>query len=107
MHVSLANLNLDLSWDVVTILSRFPTADHTLGSIAIVLGGLVPLTVKLHGVSAGNVVDYLLLHVAIRSLHVRALIVVLGSHVNLVGGVAHPVLASEAPLHLISLLKGL
>merc|ERR1711875_125977 len=95
MDVSLANLNLDLSWDVVTILSRFPAADHTLGSIAIVLGGLVPLTVELHGVSAGNVVDYLLLHVAIRGLHISALIVVLGSHVDLVRGVAHPVLASE------------
>merc|ERR1712013_384944 len=105
MHVSLANLNLDLSWDVVTILSRFPTTDHTLGSIAIVLGGLVPLTVKLHGVSAGNVVDYLLLHVAIRGLHVGALMVILGSHVDLVRGVAHPVLASETSLHLVSLLQ--
>merc|ERR1719312_2361708 len=44
--VSLANLDLDLSWDVVTVLSRFSAADHTLGSIAIVLGGLVPLTVE-------------------------------------------------------------
>merc|ERR1711942_62765 len=105
MHVSLANLNLDLSWDVVTILSRFPTADNTLGSITIVLGGLVPLTVKLHGVSAGNVVDFLLLHVAIRGLNVGALIVILGSHVDLVRGVAHPVLASETPLHLVSLLQ--
>merc|ERR1719158_1768338 len=105
MDVSLAHLNLDLSWDVVTILSRFPTADHTLGSIAIVLGGLVPLAVELHGVGAGNIVDYLFLHVAIRGLHVGALIVILGSHVDLVGGVAPPVLASEAPLHLISLLK--
>merc|ERR1711942_194152 len=42
VYVSLANLDLDLSWDVVTILGRFPTADHTLGFIAIVLGGLVP-----------------------------------------------------------------
>merc|ERR1711875_6553 len=105
MHVSLANLDLDLSWDIVTILSRFPTADHTLGSIAIVLGGLVPLTVKLHGVGAGNVVDYLLLHVAIRGLHVGALIVILRSHVDLVRGVAYPVLASETPLHLVSLLQ--
>merc|ERR1711875_155765 len=105
MHVSLANLDLDLSWDVVTILSRFPAADHTLGSIAVVLGGLVPLAVKLHGVSAGNVVDYLLLHIAVRGLHVGALIVILSSHVDLVRGVAHPVLASETPLHLISLLQ--
>merc|ERR1711875_206685 len=107
VHVSLANLHLDLSRNVVTILSRFPAADHTLGSIAIVLGGLIPLAVEFHGVGAGNVVDYLFLHVAIRSLHVSALIVVLGSHVDLIGGVAHPVLAGEAPLHLVGLLKGL
>merc|ERR1719320_1041951 len=107
VHVSLANLELDLSWDVVTFLGRFPAADHTLGSIAIVLGGLVPLAVELHGVGTGNIVDYLFLHVAVRGLHVSALIVVLGGHVNLVGGVAPPVLASEAPLHLVGLLQGL
>merc|ERR1711875_67254 len=105
MHGSLANLDLDLSWDVVTVLSRFPAADHTLGSIAIVLGGLIPLAVELNGVGAGNVVDHLFLHIAIRSLHVGTLVVILRSHVDLVSGVAHPVLASEAPLHLISLLK--
>merc|ERR1719347_1141070 len=105
MHVSLAYLDLDLSWDVITVLSRFPAADHTLGSIAIVLGGLVPLAVELNGVGAGNVVDYLFLHIAIRSLHVGTLVVILRSHVDLVGGVAHPVLASEAPLHLVSLLE--
>merc|ERR1711875_161931 len=107
MHVSLANLDLDLSRNVVTILRRFSAADHTLGSIAIVLGGLVPLTVELHGIGAGNVIDYLFLHVAIRGLHISALIVVLSGHVDLVGGVAHPVLASETPLHLVRLLKGL
>merc|ERR1719342_1077912 len=107
VHVSLANLHLDLSRNIVTILSRFPAADHTLGSIAIILGGLVPLAVEFHGVGTGNVVDYLFFHVAIRGLHVSALIVVLGSHVDLIGGVAHPVLAGEAPLHLVGLLKGL
>merc|ERR1719347_318736 len=107
VHVSLANLHLDLSRNVVTILSRLSAADHTLGSIAIVLGGLVPLAVEFHGVGAGNVIDYLFLHVAIRGFHVSALIVILGSHVDLTGGVAHPVLASEAPLHLVGLLKGL
>merc|ERR1711875_213938 len=107
VHVSLANLDLNLSGNVVTILGRFPAADHTLGSIAIVLGGLVPLAVELHGVGAGNVVDYLFFHVAIRGLNVCALIVVLGGHVDLVGGVAHPVLASEASLYLVSFLKGL
>merc|ERR1711875_143183 len=107
MHVSLANLNLDLSWDVVTILSRFPAADHILGSIAIVLGGLVPLTVELHGVGTGNVVDYLFFHIAIGGLNVCALIVILGSHIDLVCGIAHPIFASEAPLHLVCLLEGL
>merc|ERR1712112_328943 len=57
VHVSLANLDLDLSWDVIAILSWFPAADHTLRSIPIVLGGLVPLAVELNGVGAGNVVD--------------------------------------------------
>merc|ERR1711942_40903 len=107
VHVSLTNLNLDLSWDVVTTLGRFSAADHTLGSIAIVLGGLVPLTIELHGVGASNVIDDLFLHIAIRSLDIGALAVILCSHVDLVRGVAHPVLASEASLHLVSLLKGL
>merc|ERR1719347_1136615 len=34
VHVSLANLNLNLSRNVVTILGRFPAADYTLGSIS-------------------------------------------------------------------------
>merc|ERR1711921_47371 len=38
---------------------------------------------------------------------VGALIVILGRHVYLVGGVTHSVLASEAPLYLIGLLQGL
>merc|ERR1719312_2381754 len=88
VYVGLANLDLDLSWDVVTVLSWFPAADHTLWPIPIVLGGLIPLAVELHGVSTGNIVDYLFLHVAIRGLHVSTLIVILGSHVDLVGGVA-------------------
>merc|ERR1719342_1807843 len=98
VHVSLANFDLDLSWNVVTILSGLSAADHTLGSIAIVLGRLVPLAVEFHGIGAGNVVDNLFLHVAIRGLHVSALIVILSSHVDLIGGVAHPVLTGEAPL---------
>merc|ERR1712243_231838 len=107
VHVSLANFILDLSWDVVAILSRLPAAYYTLGSIAIVFGGLVPLAVKLHGVGACNVVNNLFLHVAIGSLDISALVVILGGHVDLVSGVAHPVLASEASLYLISLLQGL
>merc|ERR1712201_52841 len=107
VHVSLANLDLDLSGDVVTILSWLSVANNSLRTIAIILGALVPLAVELDRVGAGNVVDYLFLHVAVRGLHVGTLIVVLRSHVDLVGGVAHPVLAREAPLHLISLLQGL
>merc|ERR1712119_151978 len=38
VHVSLANLNLDLSRNVITILGGFPAADNSLGSISIVLG---------------------------------------------------------------------
>merc|ERR1712201_67364 len=107
VHVSLANLDLDLSGDVVTILSWLSVANNSLRTIAIILGALVPLAVELDRVGAGNVVDYLFLHVAVRGLHVGALIVILRSHVDLVGGVAHPVLAGEAPLHLVSLLKSL
>merc|ERR1712201_1904 len=107
VHVSLANLDLDLSGDVVTILSWLSVANNSLRTIAIILGALVPLAVELDRVGAGNVVDYFFLHVAVRGLHVGTLIVVLRSHVDLVGGVAHPVLAREAPLHLISLLQGL
>merc|ERR1712202_77625 len=47
------------------------------------------------------------LHVAIRSLHVAALVVILGGGVNVVSGVAHPVLPCKAPLDLVSLLKRL
>merc|ERR1719260_115300 len=104
VHVSLADLHLDLSRDVVATLCGFPIAHDTLRTIPIVLGALVPLAVEFHGVSTGYIVDHLLLHVAVGSLHVGALVVVLGRHVYLVGGVAHPVLASEAPLHLVGLL---
>merc|ERR1712201_2049 len=107
VHVSLANLDLDLSGDVVTILSWLSVANNSLRTIAIILGALVPLAVEFHGVCAGDIVDHLFFHEAIRGLHVGTLIVVLRSHVDLVGGVAHPVLAREAPLYLISLLEGL
>merc|ERR1712201_16533 len=107
VHVSLANLDLDLSGDVVTILSWLSVANNSLRTIAIILGALVPLAVELNRVGAGNVVNYLFLHVAIGGLHVGALIVILGRHVDLVGCVAHSVLACEAPLYLVSLLQGL
>merc|ERR1719452_171254 len=107
VDISLAYLYLDLSWDVVTILLRGPRADNLLLPIAIVLGSHLPLAVELHGVGAGHVVDNLLLHVAVRCLHVAALVVILGGGVDLVSGVADPVLSSEAPLNLVSLLQGL
>ena len=106
MHVSLANLDLDLPRNVVTNLCR-STADHSLRSITIVLSRLVLLAIELHGICASLIVDDLFFHVAVRGLHVRTLVVVFGGHINLVGGVAHPVLPSEAPLHLVCLLKGL
>merc|ERR1719193_420916 len=90
---------------MLAALSGFPSANNTLWSIPIVLGALVPLAVKFHRVGTGDIVDHLFLHVAIGGFHVRALVVILGSHVDLVGGVAHPVLASEASLHLVGLLK--
>merc|ERR1711970_116818 len=107
VHVSLTNLHLNLSGDIVTTLCWLPVAHHSFRTIAIVLCALVPLAVELHGVGAGDVIDNLFLHVAVRSLQVSALVVILGGHVYLVRGVAHPVLASEAPLHLVGLLERL
>merc|ERR1719500_730932 len=107
VHISLAHLDLDLSRDVITILFRLPVADHTLGPIAIVLGALVPLAVEHHGVSAGHVVNHLLLHVAIRRLQVGTLVIILGGHVDLVSGVADSIFACETPLDLVSLFQGL
>merc|ERR1712168_1225042 len=93
VDISLAHLNLDLSGDVITILFRFPGADDSLGPIAIILGALVPLTVKLHGIGAGHIVDTLFFHVAIRGFQVGALVVVLGGHIDLIGCVADSILA--------------
>merc|ERR1719504_421514 len=107
VDISLTHLYLDLSGDVVAILLRGPRADNLLLPIAIVLGSHLPLAVELHGVGAGHVVDNLLLHVAVRCLHVAALVVVLGGGVDLVGGVTDPVLPCEAPLDLVGLLQGL
>merc|ERR1719435_416903 len=104
VNVSLADLHLDLSGDVVAALSWFPMTHDTLKSIPIVLGTLVPLTIELHGVSTGNIVYHLLFHVAVGSLHVGALVVILSCHVDLIGGVAHPVLPSEASLPLVGFL---
>merc|ERR1719186_2528979 len=107
VDISLANLDLNLAGNVVAALCRLLRTYDSLRSIAIVLGALVPLAVKLNGVSAGHVVDNLLLHVAIRCLDIATLVVVLGGHVDLVGGVAHSIFAREAPLDLVSLLQRL
>merc|ERR1712013_416551 len=105
VHVSLADLHLDLSGDVIAALGGFPIAHNAFRSIPIVLGALVPLAVELHGVCAGDIVNNLFLHIAVGGLHVGALVVILGGHVYLVSSVADPVLTSEAPLHLVCLLK--
>merc|ERR1719504_335332 len=107
VDICLAHFNLDLSGDVVAILLWCPRTDNLLLAITIILGALLPLAVELHGVGAGHVVDHLLLHEAVRGLHVAALVVILGGGVYLEGGVTHPVLPSEAPLHLVGLLQGL
>merc|ERR1719186_611201 len=105
VDISLANLHLNLTGYVVTALCGLPCTYHSLRSITIVLGALVPLAVELHGFCAGHVVDNLLLHVTIGGLDIRALVIILGGHIDLVGGVAHSVLPCEAPLDLVSLLQ--
>merc|ERR1719186_1461457 len=57
VHVGLANLHLDLSGDIITTLCWLPVTHNSLRTIAIILSALVPLTVELHGVSAGDVID--------------------------------------------------
>merc|ERR1719312_1508848 len=107
VYISLANLDLDFSRDVVAILGWLPVAHNTFWPVSVVLGALVPLAVEFDRIGAGNIVNNLFLHVAVRSLHVGALVVVLGGHIDLVGGVAHPVLSSEASLHLVGLFERL
>ena len=93
--------------DVVAILLVFLFAVNPLLAITIVLSALHPAAGELHRVGAGYVIDHLLLHVAIGSLHIGALVVILGSGVDLIGGVADPVLPSETPLYLVSLFQSL
>ena len=71
------------------------------------MGRLDTSAVKLDSVGAGDIIDDLLLHVAVWCLYIAALVVILGGGVDLVGGVTDPILASEALLDLVSLLKGL
>merc|ERR1719312_1417137 len=106
VNISLAHLHLDLSWDIVAILRGFPRTDDTLRTVAVIFGALVPLTVELHGVRTGHIVDDLLLHVAIRGLNVRALIIVFCRHVDFVRNIADSILTSEAPLDLVSFFQG-
>merc|ERR1739838_237698 len=87
VNISLTHFHLDLSWDVVTILLGFPFAIHPLRSIAVVLGTLHLAAGELHGISAGHVIDHLLLHVAVGCFYIGALVVVLGGSIDLVGGV--------------------
>merc|ERR1719504_580847 len=107
VDIGLTHLHLDLSWDVIAVLLGCPRTHNLLLAITIILGALLPLAVELHSVGAGHIVDYLLLHIAVRGLHVAALEVILGGCVYLIGGVAHTVLPCEAPLHLVGLLQGL
>lgn len=93
-----------LSWDVVAILLGFSGALNLLLSISVVLSGLDPSAVKLDSVGAGDIIDGLLLHIAVGCLNIDTLVVILGGGVNLVGGVTDPVLSSEALLNLVGLL---
>merc|ERR1711875_44573 len=107
VHVSFADLHLDLSWDVVAVLGRFSCTDNALWTIAVILGALVPLTIEFDRVGTGDIVDDLLFHEAVRCLDICTLVIILCSHVDLVGGIANSVLASKASLDLISFLQGL
>merc|ERR1719186_2368063 len=107
VNIGLAHLDLDLSRNIVTILFRGPRAHNLLLSVSVVLCSLLPFAVELDCVGAGNIVNSFFLHVAIGCLHVAALVIILGGGVNVVSGIAHPVLPSEAPLHLVRLLERL
>lgn len=64
-------------------------------AISVILGCLLPLAVvELHGVGACHIIVDLLLCEVVGCLHVAAaaLVVILGGGVNLVGGVADPVI---------------
>merc|ERR1719481_894655 len=107
VYVSFTNLHLDLSWDVVAVLGWFSCADHALWTIAIILSALVPLTIEFDRISTGYIVDDLFFHEAVRCLNICTLVIILCSHVDLVGGIANSVLASKASLDLISFLQSL
>merc|ERR1712202_10805 len=107
VDIGLAYLNLDLSRNVIAILLWGSRTNNLLLSVSVVLCRLLPLAVKLNCIGAGDIVYGFFLHIAIGSLHIAALVVILGGGVNVVSGVTHPVLPCEAPLDLISLLERL
>merc|ERR1719334_953254 len=107
MHVGFAHFNLDLARNVVAILSWLPITDNTLWTIPIVFGRLVPLAVEFDGVSAGDIVNNFLFHITIGCLDIGTLVIILGRHVDFIGGIADPVLTSETSLDLVSLLQSL
>ena len=67
--------------------------------------GLLAFTVEFNRVCAGDIIDDLLLHVAVGRLHITALVIVFGGGVYLVGSVTDAIFASEASLHLISFFE--
>merc|ERR1719508_321360 len=97
-----------ISLQLITVCSvSFSLSASTSSDHVLILGGLLPLAVELHSIRAGDIIDGLLFHVAVGRLHVAALVVILSGGVNVVCGVAHPVLPCEAPLNLVRLLKRL
>merc|ERR1719167_1354806 len=101
VYVGLAYFHLDLSGNVIAVLLRFPCADNLFLSISVGLCGLLASTVKLDSVSAGDVVDDLLLHEAVWRLDITALVIIFSGGVYLVGSVTDAIFASEASLYLI------
>merc|ERR1719334_114681 len=106
INVCLTNFDLDLSWDVITVLFRSSRASDIRSTVTIIFSRFNSLTVKFDSIRASNIIDHFLLHVAIRCLHINALVVIFSGRVNLKGSVADPILASEAPLNLVSFFQG-
>merc|ERR1712183_633257 len=102
VDIGLTHLNLNLSWNVITILLG-SSRTHDLFTVH----GTFLLAIELYGVCTSDIVDGFLFHIAVGRLHVTALVVILGSGINVVGGVAHSVLPGEAPLYLVRLLERL
>merc|ERR1719187_816171 len=105
VNIRLANLDLNLTGDVVAALCWLPCTYNTFWSVTIILSALISLAVELYRICTGHVVDDLFFHVAVRGFNICALVVILGGHVDLVGGVAHSVLPRETSLDLVGLLQ--